>query len=82
MEGGLGEICKICGNYRVYFNILQLGSLEHFIVIVVERKQYLLIAWNLRDYQRYSLTIFNKKVKLEQMVACVHFIGNELRIVA
>ncbi|CAD8050121.1 unnamed protein product [Paramecium sonneborni] len=45
----------------IYYAINQFQSEDYFICIGIEKRQYLLLAWNIKDYQRYTLTMYKKK---------------------
>ncbi|CAK71293.1 unnamed protein product (macronuclear) [Paramecium tetraurelia] len=66
-------------NNIIYYGINQFQSNDYFICIGIERRQYLLLAWNIKDYQRYTLTMYKKKAFHEQLEQ-IRFINQNLEL--
>ncbi|CAD8134722.1 unnamed protein product [Paramecium pentaurelia] len=66
-------------NNIIYYGINQFSSEDYFICIGIERRQYLLLAWNIKDYQRYTLTMYKKKGFQEQLDQ-IRFINQNLEL--
>ena len=53
--------CKIIFNIiSIYYDICDFQSDENFITIVLDRKEYTIIAWNINNYKRYHFIVSKK----------------------